>query len=159
MGAIAKHPSLRTLFFNYIYDGNGDEDIMFFNRHDPIHSLAGMLAENEQVDDIQVDNLFDRDVWDAAVVSRLEINLYRKRFRAVQAIGLEKTRAAVVVRALARIALADVTSESSLTFMVLSQNCDVCCGYLDDILTLDNYISVPSRNRSRLPSEDATGPL
>jgi hypothetical protein len=52
-------------------------------------------------------------VWDAIVVPRLEIHLYRKRFRAVQSIGLEKTRAAVVARALARIALTDVKSEYS----------------------------------------------
>ncbi len=65
---------------------------------------------------------FDCNVWDAMVVPRLEINLYRERFRPIQAIGMEKTRAAVAARALARIGLADVKSESSLLFMVLSQN-------------------------------------
>jgi hypothetical protein len=154
--AIAKHPSLRTLSFEEIYDKN---EVMFLKRHDPIHALADTLAKNERVDEIQVEGSFDRDIWDAVVVPRLEINLYRKRFRAIQAIGLEKTRAAVVTRALARIALAGVKSESSLIFMVLSQNCDVLCSYLDDILTRDTHISVPSRKRSRLPSEDATGPL
>jgi hypothetical protein len=118
-----------------------------------------MLAEIEQLDDIQVDDSFDRDVWDAVVIPRLEINLYRKRFRAIQAIGSEKTRAAVVARALARIALFDVKSESSLIFMVLSQNCYVFCSYLDEILSRDNHISLPSRKRGRLPSEDAMGPL
>jgi hypothetical protein len=163
MGAIAEHPSLRTISFKDIFDENED---MFLNRHDPIHALAGMLADNEQVDGIHIDDScdygryqFDRDVWDTVVAPRLECNLYRKRFHAIQALGLEKTRAAVVARALARIALADVKSESSLIFMVLSQNCDVLCSYLDDILTRDTHISVPSRKRSRLPSEDATGPL
>jgi hypothetical protein len=165
VGAIAKHPSLLTLSFKDINDDDEDaneneNESWFLKRHDPMmHSLAGMLTENEQVDDIQVDNSFDPDVWDAVVAPRLEINLYRKRFRAIQAIGLEKTRAAIVARALARIALSDVKSESSLIFMVLSQNCDVCCSFLDGILTRDNHISVPSRNRSRLPSEDVTCPL
>jgi deoxyhypusine synthase len=126
---------------------------LFFERHDAIHALAGMLAKNEQVDDIHVETeSFDRDVWDAVFVPRLEINSYRKRFRAIQAIGLDKSSAAIAARALARIALADVKSESSLIFMVLSQNCDVFCSYLDEVLTRDNHISVPSRKRSRSPS-------
>jgi hypothetical protein len=148
MSAIAEHPSLRTLVFDEIHDENED---IFLNRHDSIHALAGMLTKNEQVDEVQVEDEFDSDVWNAVVVPRLEINLYRKRFRAIQAIGLEKTRAAIVTRALARIALADLKSESSLIFMVLSQNCDVFCSYLDNILTRDNHMSVPSRKRSRLP--------
>jgi hypothetical protein len=156
MGATAKHPSLRTLSFEGIVGQNGN---LFADCHDPMHSLAGMLTENEQVNDIQVDASFDRDVWDAVVATRLEINLYRKRFRAIQAIWLEKTRAAIAARALTRFALADVKSESSLIFMVLSQNCDVFCSYWDNCLTRDNHSSVPSRKRSRLPSEDATGPL
>jgi hypothetical protein len=156
MGAIAGHPSLRTLSFEEICNEN---ESSIFERHGPIHALAGMLAENEQVDDIQVDDdTLDHDVWDAAVVPRLEINLYRKRFRAIQAIGLDKTRAAVMARALARIALAALKSESSLIFMVLSQNCDVFCSYLDEILTRNNHISVLSRKRG-LPSEDTTGPV
>jgi hypothetical protein len=147
MGAIAGHPSLRTLSFEEIKD---EDDRMFLKRHEPMHSLAGMLAENEQVDEIQVEtDSFDRDVWNAVVVPRLEINSYRKQFRAIQAIRLDKTRAAVVARALARIALADLKSESSLIFLVLSQNCDVFCSYLDESLTRDNHISVPSRKRSR----------
>jgi hypothetical protein len=84
MGAIAKHPSLRTLFFDEILDEN---ESFVFERHDPIHALAGMLAEHEQVDEIQVEDSFDRDIWDAVVVPRLEINLYRKRFCAIQAMG------------------------------------------------------------------------
>jgi hypothetical protein len=148
MGAIAKHPSLRTLSFEEMYDEN---ESLFLKRHGPIHALAGMLAENEQVVEIQVhDDWLDRDIWNAVVAPRLEINSYRKRFRAIQAIGLDKTRAAVVARALAHLALAnDLKSESSLIFMVLSQNCDVFCSYLDEILTRDNSISAPSRKRSR----------
>jgi hypothetical protein len=137
-------------FFEEIYDEDGSS---LFERNAPIHLIAGMLTENEQVDEIQVDDSFDRTVWEAVVVPRLEINMYRKRFRAIQAIGLEKTGASIVTRALARIALAGVKSESSLIFMVLSQS------YLDEMLTRDNHSSCPSRKRSRLPSEDATGPL
>jgi hypothetical protein len=150
MDAIAEHPSLRTLFFRKILDANDDEiESLVFKRHESIHALAGMLVENEQVDDIHVENDWcDRDVWNAVVVPRLEINSYRKGFRAIQAIGLDKTRAAVVARALAHLALADVKGESSLIFMVLSQNCDVFCSYLDEMLTRDNNISVPSRKRS-----------
>jgi hypothetical protein len=152
MGAIAEHPSLRNICFSAdIFDENED---MFLIRHDPIHALADMLADNEQVDGIQVDHgcySFDRDVWDTVVAPSLHCNLYRKRFHAIQALGLEKTRAVVVARALAHIALVNVKSESSLIFMVLSQNVD--------ILTRDNHISIPSRKRSRLPSEDATGSL
>jgi hypothetical protein len=138
-----------------IYDENALHH-MFLKRHAPIHALAGMLAENEQVDDIQVEvdcDSFDRVIWGEVVIPRLEINLYQKRFRAIQAIGLEKTRAAVVARALARIVLADVKSETSLIFMVLFQNCDIFCSYLDDILTpRENHISVTSRKRSRFGS-------
>jgi hypothetical protein len=160
MGAVAEHPSLRILSFEEIYEDEEDEDgNLLFERNEPIHALAGMLAVNEQVDEIQIDDSFDRTVWNAVVVPRLEINLYRKRFRTIQAIRLEKTRAAVMARGLARIALADVKSESSLIFMLLSQNCDVFCSYLDEILTRDKHSSVPSRKRSRLPSEDATGLL
>jgi hypothetical protein len=68
MGAIAEHPSLRTLSFRIIDDANGD---WILDRHDPIHALAGMLAENKQIDDIQVETCSDRGLWNEVVVRDL----------------------------------------------------------------------------------------
>jgi hypothetical protein len=125
----------------------------FFVRTGSFQALVTALPENRGLTHLGLTFCtVDDRCWD-------KINLYRKRFRAIQAIGLDKTRAAITARALARIALADVRSESSLIFMVLSQNCDVFCSHLDEVLSRDNHISVPSRKRSRLPTEDATSPL
>jgi hypothetical protein len=79
VGAISKHPTLRTLVFENIRDENRSR---FLKRRDRIHALAGMLSENEQVKDIQLED--DRVVWDELVTPRLECNLYRKRFVAIQ---------------------------------------------------------------------------
>jgi hypothetical protein len=68
-GIIAEHPSLRTLFFAYIFDEN---ESLVFERHDSIHALAGMLAENEQVDEIEVTDPFDR-------VSRMQLSFRDSR--------------------------------------------------------------------------------
>jgi hypothetical protein len=122
MGAIAKHPSLRTLSFETIPHENGSS---VFERHDAMHSLAGMLAENEQVDDIHVDDSFDREVWDAVVVPRLEINLYRKRCLTIHKIQNRATRAAVMARALTHL-----EGKPSLQWMLLSQNEDIVASYL-----------------------------
>jgi hypothetical protein len=122
MGAIAKHPSLRTLSFEEIRDEN---ESLVFEHQDPMHSLASMLAENEQVDEIEVDDAFDRDVWDTVIVPRLEINSYRKRLLAIQTIQNPATRAAVTARALARLG-----EKPSLQFMLVSQNQDIVSSYL-----------------------------
>jgi hypothetical protein len=42
---------------------------------------------------------------------------------------------------------------------LLSHNEDIVFSYLTEALTFDNHISDPSRKRTRLPSEDATGLL
>jgi hypothetical protein len=96
MGAISEHPTLRTLLFGSIGDEN---EGWLLKRRDRIGALAGMLSENEQVEDIQVEQDFDEDdtyeydedtydrvVWDELVVPRLECNLYRKRFAPIQRI-------------------------------------------------------------------------
>jgi hypothetical protein len=131
MDAIAAHPSLRTLFFEKILDANDDEnESSFLERHDPIHALAGMLVENEQVDEIQVEDPFDRDVWDEAVVPRLEINSYRKWLLDIQKIQNPATRAAVTARALNHL-----KNKPSLQYMLLSQNEDILSCYLSEALT------------------------
>jgi hypothetical protein len=130
MGAIVGHPSLRTLSF--IYDED-DNESSIFERHDAIHALAGMLAKNEQVDSIQVEPSFDRDVcdvWNAVVHPRIEINSYRKQFRAIQKIQNHATRAAVTARALAHL-----HNIPSLQFMLMSQNEDIVSSYLVEALT------------------------
>jgi hypothetical protein len=136
MGAIAEHPSLQTLSFENIVEDREDheDESLLFERHEPIHALAGMLAKNEQVDRIQVEDPLDEDVWNAVVVPRLEINLYRKRLLAIQKIQNPATRAAVTARALARL-----ENKPSLQFMLLSQNEDIVFSYLAEALTrIDN---------------------
>jgi hypothetical protein len=65
------------------YDEDDNESSVF-KRHDTIHALAGMLAKNEQVDYIQVEDPFDCDVCDAVVFPRININSYRKHFLVIQ---------------------------------------------------------------------------
>jgi hypothetical protein len=132
MSAIAEHPSLRTLSFSQIDDEN--ESWFFLERHEPIYALAGMLAKNEHVDSIEVENFgFGRDVWDEVVVPRLEINVYRKRFLAIQKIQNRTTRAAVTARALALL-----ENKPSLRWMLLSQNDDIVASYLAEALTCND---------------------
>jgi hypothetical protein len=71
MGATAEHPSLQTFSFEEVCDEN---EGLFLERHEPIHALAGILAENEQVDEIEVADPFDRVAWNAVAVPSLEIN-------------------------------------------------------------------------------------
>jgi hypothetical protein len=131
MDAIAEHPSLRTLFFEQILEANEHEDeSLIFERRDPVHALAGMLAKNEQVDEIEVADSVDRDVWNAVVAPRLEINSYRKRLLTIQKIQDPATRAAVTAIALARL-----KNKASLQFILLSQNEDIISCYLSEALT------------------------
>jgi hypothetical protein len=53
MDAISEQPSLRTLSFEEIYDENG---CFLFDRDGPINALAGILSNNEQVDEIKAEN-------------------------------------------------------------------------------------------------------
>jgi hypothetical protein len=52
--------------FSFMKSRNGNEG-WFWEHHDPIHVLVSMFAEHEQVDHIQVEDSFDRDVWDEVV--------------------------------------------------------------------------------------------
>jgi hypothetical protein len=123
MHDIAEHPSLRTLSFEDInFEYSSDRAL---ERHHTIHALAGMLASNEHVDDVKAVESklhfeFNHDLWDSVVVPRLEINLYWKRFLAIQKIKNPATRAAVTARALAHL-----NSKASLQWMLLSQDEDM----------------------------------
>jgi hypothetical protein len=117
MGSIVEHPSLRTLSLEKT---TMNMKTGSWNIHDLIHAHADMLAKNIQVDDIQITDSFeDSAVWDAIVVPRLEINIYRKRFLAIQNNQNPATRAAVTARALAQL-----KSKPLLQWMLLSQNED-----------------------------------
>jgi hypothetical protein len=108
LGQTYGYPSLRTIYFQFVYDEDETLTIQeiyengscLLEHHEPIHAFARMLADNEQVDDNQAE-AFDCDIWDEVVVPRLEINLYRKRFLTIQKIQNRATRAAVMARALA----------------------------------------------------------
>jgi hypothetical protein len=144
MDAISTHPSLRVLKFERIYDENTEEPSLSMKR-DRTSAVADMLLVNKQVDEIPFDeNTFDRSNWEKLVVPRLECNLYGKLFPVLQKIQVPSTRAATVATA-----LASVASKPSLLWMVLSQNTDVLCNYLDKTLTHANSLSVPSGKRSR----------
>jgi hypothetical protein len=134
--AVSKHPTLLTLTFENIID---NKNCGFLKRRDRINALAGMLSENEQVEDIQLKERFftdtyDRVIWDELVVPRLECNVYRKRFVVIQRIQNPKTRAAVMTRALAH-----VKSKSSLLYMLLSHNHDIVSSYRSEALTRTNF--------------------
>jgi hypothetical protein len=106
-----------------------------FDRHGPIHALAGILSNNEQVDEIEAEDSLDcdfwnRNVWNRKVIPRLEINSYRKRLLAIQKIQNRATRAAVTARALAHL-----ENKPSLPCMLLSQNEDIVFNYLSETLT------------------------
>jgi hypothetical protein len=142
MDAISTHPSLRMLKFERIHDDNENEPSSSMKRDRTI-AVTGMLTANTQVDEIPFDDYsFDRFNWDKLVAPRLECNLYGKLFPALQKIQVPSTRAATVAMALVR-----VGSKPSLLWMVLSQNADVLCNYLDEHLTRDDSLSVVSRKR------------
>jgi hypothetical protein len=145
MSAISTHPSLRMLEFDDIYDANVNARQTSSMKQDRTSALADMLLTNKGVDEILFDAYtFDQALWDKLVGPKVECNLYRKRFPALQKIQVPSTRAAIVAMTLARLA-----SKPSLLWMVLSLNHDIICSYLDEHLTHDDSLSVPSRKRSR----------
>jgi hypothetical protein len=142
MAAISTHPTLRTLNFQCTRDFSED------NKRDRTKAVADMLLVNTRVDRIHFDSVtFDRDDWNAFVTPRLDCNLHREWFVAIQKIQDPSTRAAVVARALAR-----VERKPWLVWMVLSQSHDIVCSYLRD-----DSILVPSHKRRRSPSDDDQG--
>jgi hypothetical protein len=143
LGALSTHPLLLALTF---------ESISTSSDYGPIartKAVAGMLLFNEQVEEIRGDeSTFDIAKWNMDVAPKLECNVYRKRFLAIQKIGLASTRAAVVARA-----LANVESKPSLVCLLLSQNHDILTSYLNEALrTGGDPVSTPPRKRSRSPS-------
>jgi hypothetical protein len=120
MGAVAKHPLLRTL----VFEGIGSE------RHPQRAALSEavseMLSRNKQVEEISFDEYaFDPVVWEKLVAPKLECNVYRKRFDAILKISDDSVRAQVVVRA-----LACVKSKPSLVNMLLTSNRDIISSYI-----------------------------
>jgi hypothetical protein len=149
MTAISMHPTLRTLKFRLIHNAYGLNPSSSEKR-DRTTAIANMLLVNKHIDDIPFccEGSFDRDNWNALVAPRVECNLYREWFVAIQKIQDPSTRAAIVARALAR-----VEKKPWLVWMVLSQNHDVVCSYLGEARE-DSSVSVPLRKRRRSPSVD-----
>ncbi len=110
-----------------------------------------MLLINKHIDEIPFSVSFDRDDWNVLVAPRLECNLHRDWFAAIQKIQDPSTRAGIVARALAR-----VEKKPSLVWMGLSQNDDVVCSYQDK--AREDPVSVSSRKRRRTPSDGDVGP-
>jgi hypothetical protein len=130
--AISRHPALRTLDFSSI-DGERRPASSFTSR-DRTKSVANMLLVNTQVDEMVSDDdsmsgycTFDRDDWEALVAPKLEFNLFRKRFGALQKIEVPSTRAAIFARALAR-----VETKPSVAWMALSFSQDIICSYQNE---------------------------
>jgi hypothetical protein len=145
MKAISTHSSLRTLAFGRIYsrdlDGTSATQV-----------VADILLVNEQLEAIRIHAFFDHDddwwpsaEWDELVTPRLECNIYRKRFPAIQNIRVPSTRAAVVARILSH-----VNNKSSLAFMLLRQNGDILSSYS----RVESQIATSPGKRGRSPSSD-----
>jgi hypothetical protein len=121
-------------------------------KRDRTKAVADMLLVNKHADEIPFcgEVSLDLDGWNALVAPRVECNLYRMWFVAIQKIEAPSTRAGVVAQALAR-----VERKPSLVWMVLTQNNDVVCSYLDE--AFGDSVSVLSRKHRRSPSDDDQG--
>jgi hypothetical protein len=121
--AISTHPSLCTVDLAYT---SIDMDAT-----EATKAVAEMLSVNEQLEEIRIEDRirysFDSSVRVKLVIPRLEYNIYRKRFRAVQEIRVPSTRAAVLASALAH-----VSSKPSPVFMLFRENVDILSIYLMD---------------------------
>jgi hypothetical protein len=149
--AISTHPSLRTLAFEHIDHEYGLPNPSV--KRDTTKAVADMLLVNNRVDEITIpffgNHIFDPALWQSYVGPRLECNRYRKLFVPLQEIELASTRAAVVARALARVA-----RKPSLVWMILSQNRDVLCDYQGGALSREDSVPTTSRKRKRSSSGD-----
>jgi hypothetical protein len=145
MRAISAHPSLKTLDLTDI-----DIDM---DRTDAIKEVAKMLSHNAKLEEVRVrsgfSSSFDSSAWAAVVTPRLEYNVYRKRFSAIQKIRVPSTRAAVLASAMAH-----VSNKPSPAFMLLRQNGDILSSYS---LRVDPQIATSSGKRSRSPSSGGRG--
>jgi hypothetical protein len=85
-----------------------------------------MLLVKTQVEDIKFyDSGYDRSIWDTGVEPRLEYNLYRKRFSAIQKVGDTSTRDAIL-----RASMGHVGTLLSLLYMLLCDNRDTVVSLL-----------------------------
>jgi hypothetical protein len=144
--ALSAHPSMRTLNLTF-------RDLDMDNTA-ATKAVAEMLSVNRQLeriyfrdndDDDDDDSPFDSAAWDKLVIPRLECNVYRKRFPAIQNIRSQSTRAAVMVRALSH-----ANDKPSPAFMLLRQNVDILASYSCE----ESQIATSSRKRSHSPSSD-----
>jgi hypothetical protein len=88
--------------------------------------VAKILSVNDQLEEIRIhDNVLDSLAWAALVTPRLEYNVYRTRFPAIQEIRVPSTRAAILASALAH-----VSNKPSPAFMLLRLNGDILSSYL-----------------------------
>jgi hypothetical protein len=140
LSAISTHPSLRTIVLDLKY-------ISTMDGTKATQEVAKMLLYNTQLEDIRFveDDTFDSLAWVKLVTPRLEYNIYRKRFAAIQNIRSPSTRAAVMARALSH-----ANDKPSPAFMLLRQNVDILASYS----CVESQIATPSRKRSRSPSSD-----
>jgi hypothetical protein len=148
--AISAHSSLRKLALTGMSS--------FMDRTEAAKKVAKMLSVNKQLEEIRIDKvtaddfdkdwpLFDPAAWENLVTPRLDCNVYRKRFPAIQKIRLLSTRAAVMARALTH-----VSNKPWLVWMLVSQNHDILSSYLPDNPTFashDHQIAIVSRKRDR----------
>jgi hypothetical protein len=152
MAAVSKHPSLQRLEFD---DHDYALDECSYTKRKRTRAVANMLSVNKLIDEIPFnDNTFDRGVWEALVVPRLDCNAYRKRFIPIQTIDDASTRAVVMAIALAR-----VRSKPWLVSMLLSLNQDIICSYVDERSTReeDHHVLVPLQTRkSRTSRQNRT---
>jgi hypothetical protein len=126
--AISVHPSLRELEFDILPVN------LAYGSIERTKILADMLLLNGNIEDIPFSrSAFDRAHWGVLVAPKLEYNLYRKRFLAIQKIGLPSSHAAVVGKALAHF-----QRKPSLVWMFLSQNRDILHMYRNSTSTSDH---------------------
>jgi hypothetical protein len=142
LDAISLHPSLHSLDLKMDRPG-----IDLKKRREVTKSVGDMLSVNERVEAMSFDDYtFYKEDWDAFVAPRLECNVYRKRFTAIQTIDEASTRAAVLARTLSKF-----SRKPHLVWMLLNQNHDIVSSYPDSAL---DHTSIPSRKRSRSASLD-----
>jgi hypothetical protein len=115
--AISAHPSFRKLNLSFFYnDVPRDEEL----KRERTKAVVDMPLKNKQVEGIEFyDHVYDRSTWDTGAAPRLESNIYRKRFPAIQKVDDTSTRAAILGAAMGR-----VRTKASLLYMLLCDNRD-----------------------------------
>jgi hypothetical protein len=118
---ISAHPAIRKLDLSF-FDARNDERMKRLQTR----AAATMLLVSTQVEDIEFyGTVYDRMIWDTRVAPRLEYNIYRKRFPAIQKVGDTSTRAALLGAAMGR-----VRTKPSLLYMLLCDNRDTVVSHL-----------------------------